>query len=35
MVFIRIHSDFDFLLDLDGVIFKHLTMEFNEGALVY
>ena len=24
-----------FLLDLDGVIFKHSTMEFNEGALNY
>ena len=24
-----------FFLDLDGVIFKHSTMEFNEGALAY
>ena len=24
-----------FLIDLDGVIFKHSTMEFNEGALNY
>tara|TARA_B100001063_G_scaffold232292_1_gene247234 strand:+ start:285 stop:779 length:495 start_codon:yes stop_codon:yes gene_type:complete len=24
-----------FLLDLDGVIFKHSSMEFNEGALSY
>ena len=24
-----------FLLDLDGVIFKHSTMEFNDGALDY
>ena len=24
-----------FLLDLDGVIFKHSSMEFNEGALNY
>ena len=24
-----------FLMDLDGVIFKHSTMEFNDGALSY